>query len=62
MGQEFYQTDASVNRGNSGGPLVSSDGKIIGVVNAKLIGTGVEGIGFAIKINRVQQSLSLGFN
>jgi serine protease Do len=62
MGQEFYQTDASVNRGNSGGPLVSSEGKIIGVVNAKLIGTGVEGIGFAIKINRVQQSLSLKFN
>ena len=44
------QTDAAVNSGNSGGPLCNSNGEVIGVVNAKISSTGVEGIGFAIPI------------
>lgn len=44
----LIQTDAAVSPGNSGGGLFSADGKLIGVVNAKSSGTGVEGIGFAI--------------
>ena len=43
---EFLQTDVSISPGNSGGALVSKEGRIVGVVNSKLIGFGVEGIAF----------------
>ena len=45
------QTDTAINSGNSGGALVNSEGKVVGVNTLKLSGTGVEGIGFAIPIN-----------
>ena len=41
----------AINSGNSGGALINSDGKVIGINTLKLSGTGVEGIGFAIPIN-----------
>lgn len=44
------QTDSAVNSGNSGGPLCNSNGEVIGVINAKISASGVEGIGFAIPI------------
>jgi len=47
----MIQTDAAVNPGNSGGALVDSAGKVIGVVSAKISSTEVEGIGFAIPID-----------
>lgn len=47
----LLQTDAAINRGNSGGGLFNEYGEIIGLVVAKSSGLGIEGLGFAIPIN-----------
>ena len=47
----LLQTNAAVNPGNSGGGLFNMRGELIGVVNAKSSGNGVEGLGFAIPVN-----------
>jgi len=47
----LLQTDAAVNRGNSGGPLLNDHGQVIGIITAKSTGSGVEGLGFAIPSN-----------
>lgn len=49
------QTDAAVNSGNSGGPLCNSNGEVVGVVNAKISSSGVEGMGFAIPLEVAQE-------
>jgi len=50
---DVLQTDAAVNRGNSGGPLVNGNGEVIGVVTAKLLGADIEGMGYALPSNDV---------
>lgn len=53
----YIQTDASINTGNSGGPLVNSRGELLGVVNSKLSGIGIEGIAFAIPGFEIEAAL-----
>ena len=53
---DYIQTDASINRGNSGGPLFDMDGKVIGINTAIFSQTGGSvGIGFAISSNLAMQ-------
>ena len=55
---EFLQTDAAINRGNSGGPLFNMDGDVIGMNTAIISPTGGSiGIGFAVPSNTVAQVL-----
>lgn len=49
---ELIQTDASINSGNSGGAMFDMLGRLCGVVNAKYVDDGVDGLGFAIPISK----------
>ncbi|PKM79370.1 MAG: peptidase S1, partial [Firmicutes bacterium HGW-Firmicutes-13] len=51
----FIQTDAAINDGNSGGPLINAVGEVIGINTAKIKISGVEGMGFAIPSNTVKK-------
>jgi serine protease Do len=50
--EDLFQTDAAINEGNSGGPLVNVNGEVIGINTA--VAGGAENIGFAIPINDVK--------
>lgn len=59
--KDMVQTDASINAGNSGGPLVNTNGEVIGINTLIYTGGGYSqgsiGVGFAISINRVKKIL-----
>ncbi|WP_426689041.1 S1C family serine protease [Rhodanobacter ginsengiterrae] len=56
--EDFIQTDAAINLGNSGGALVNAEGQLVGI-NTLLIGkaAGAEGIGFAIPVTTAKKVL-----
>jgi serine protease DegS len=57
--EDFIQTDAPINVGNSGGALINTNGELIGINTAVLAkNLGVEGIGFAIPVNLVRGVMS----
>ena len=53
----LMQTNAAVNPGNSGGGLFNAYGELIGIVNAKTSGNSIEGIGFAIPIDTIKDTI-----
>jgi len=55
---EFFQTDAAINTGNSGGPMFNMNGEIIGIVSSIISRSGgFEGIGFVATINIIKELL-----
>lgn len=53
---KYIQTDAALNPGNSGGPLINKQGEVIGINNFKI--GGFEGLGFALESDSVKQSVN----
>jgi serine protease Do len=55
---EFFQTDAVINTGNSGGPMFNQKGEVIGIVSHNISkGGGSEGLGFVVTVNTAKQLL-----
>jgi len=54
--QEYIQTDVSLNPGNSGGPLLDTKGRVIGINNFKI--GGAEGLGFSLESNSIRTSIN----
>lgn len=57
--QVYLQTDMAVSPGNSGGPVFNSNGELVGIIQRKLVGSGIEGIGFAIPIEDALKALGI---
>lgn len=53
----MIQIDASINNGNSGGPLVNLNGEVIGICTLKITDANVESLGFAVPINIVKENI-----
>jgi hypothetical protein len=60
-GVKVFQTDTKISPGNSGSPLINNEGEIIGIINMKMIGEGVEGLSFAIDSRYLHSVLGLEY-
>ncbi len=58
-GFSYLQTDASLNPGNSGGPLINSAGQVVAIVSWKIAAPGFEGLSFGVPWDAIQERLSL---
>ena len=58
-GERYLQIDASVNPGNSGGPVVDDQGRVVGIASWKVAGHGLEGLSFAVPTQAVVDALEL---
>ena len=56
-GGDTIQTDAAINPGNSGGPMLSLSGEVLGINTFKTVGTRIEGQGFAIPADKLQEQI-----
>lgn len=56
---KLIQTDANINAGNSGGPMINKDGKLIGIVNTKFNEAGIKNLSFAIPAEFLISSLNI---
>lgn len=54
--EAYIQTDAALNPGNSGGPLINTEGKVIGINNFKM--SGGESLGFALESNALEDTIN----
>jgi S1-C subfamily serine protease len=60
-GTDYIQTDAALNPGNSGGPILDTTGQVFGIVSWKISARGVEGLAFCIPIRLVAERLSVAW-
>ncbi len=58
-GVRYLQTDAGINQGNSGGPLVDADGRVVAIVSSKIIARGVEGLAFGVPIGEITRDVGM---
>jgi serine protease Do len=58
-GFRYIQTDASLNQGNSGGPMLTKDGRVVGIVSWKVVVPGVEGLSFGVPADLVGKRLNI---
>lgn len=56
---EYIQTDTNLNPGNSGGPLLTEDGHLLGIVSWKVSIEGYEGLAFGVDITDIEEDLSI---
>jgi S1-C subfamily serine protease len=54
----YVQTDVPIQGGNSGGPLLSMRGEVVGVITAKLVGADIDNVAYALKVNYLHRLLA----
>ncbi|WP_179131360.1 S1C family serine protease [Candidatus Entotheonella palauensis] len=58
-GVHYLQTDAGINPGSSGGPLVDAAGRVVAIVRSKIVAKNVEGLAFGVPVGEITRDLGL---